>query len=65
MITKASIDTIVNAELDAKVVELDSQRERETGWLKNCICGESGKPLPVLANALIALHEIMTKHICL
>jgi predicted P-loop ATPase len=48
-----------NDELDQKIVELDRQRERETGWLKDCVCGDTGKPLAVLANALTALRAIM------
>jgi predicted P-loop ATPase len=44
---------------DAMVIQLDSQRERETAWLKDCICGDTGKPLPNLANALIALRAVV------
>lgn len=29
------------------------------GWLAACICGETGKPLPILANALTALRAEM------
>ena len=28
-----------------------------TGWLADCINGENGKPLPILANALIGLRN--------
>ena len=28
-------------------------------WLTECICGETGKPLPVLANALVGLRATM------
>jgi len=47
-----------NATLDAKVIELDHMREKSTKWLDDCICGETGKPLPVLANALIGLRAV-------
>jgi len=47
-----------NATLDAKVIELDHMREQSTKWLDDCICGETGKPLPVLANALIGLRAV-------
>src|SRR5262249_2938875 len=38
--------------------ELDHMREQSTKWLDDCICGETGKPLPVLANALIGLRAV-------
>ena len=31
-----------------------------SAWLKNCILGDTGKPLPVLANALTALRSLMS-----
>jgi predicted P-loop ATPase len=48
-----------NAELDRQVIRLDEARERESKWLHDCILGETGKPLPILANALIAMKAIM------
>jgi len=30
---------------------------KRTDWLHLCLCGDTGKPLPVLANALIALNN--------
>src|SRR5688572_8336807 len=30
--------------------------DREVDWLKRCIVGETGKPLPVLANVVEALR---------
>jgi predicted P-loop ATPase len=30
-----------------------------SGWLAKCICGETGKPLPILANVLIGLRAEM------
>src|SRR5215468_9938423 len=47
-----------NATLDAKVIELDHMREQSTKWLDDCICGETRKPLSVLANALIGLRAV-------
>jgi predicted P-loop ATPase len=48
-----------NAALGTTVIELDQAREQSTKWLADCICGETGKPLPNLANALIALRAVM------
>jgi predicted P-loop ATPase len=48
-----------NADLDAKVLELDRARERNRSWLADCICSETGKALPTLANALIGLRAVM------
>jgi predicted P-loop ATPase len=53
------IKTADNAELDAKVIELDRAREQTTRWLKDCVCSDTGKPLPVLANAFIGMHAVM------
>ena len=47
-----------NAALDTKVIELDRVREQSTQWLADCICGETGKPLPNLANVLIGLRAV-------
>ena len=47
-----------NPDLDAKIVELDHAREHSTAWLAKCII-ENGKPIPVLANALIAIEAVM------
>ncbi len=47
-----------NADLDSKIVELDRAREQGTAWLAKCIM-ENGKPLPNLANALIAIEAVM------
>jgi hypothetical protein len=47
-----------NVELDDKIVELDRAREQSTAWLAKCIT-ENGKPLPNLANAMIAIESIM------
>ena len=30
---------------------------KRNDWLKHCLCGDTGKPLPVLANALTALRN--------
>ena len=47
-----------NAEPDEKVVELGRARQQSTAWLAKCII-ENGRPLPILANALIALEAVM------
>jgi hypothetical protein len=44
---------------DPEVVELDRVRELNTAWHADCICGETHKPLPILANALIGLRAVM------
>jgi predicted P-loop ATPase len=51
--------TADNAELDAKIIELDHERGQSTKWLADCICGDTGKPLAILANALIGLRAVM------
>jgi hypothetical protein len=50
-----------NAALDAKVLELELDRthERNRSWLADCICSETGKALPILANAVTALRAVM------
>jgi predicted P-loop ATPase len=42
-----------------KVVKIDRKPAAKADWLKRCITGETGKPLAVLANALIALRALM------
>src|ERR1700736_1382555 len=54
-----SLTPVDNAALDAQVIELDRAREQQTKWLADCVCGETGKPLAVLANVLIGLRAIM------
>lgn len=53
--------TTTNEELDEVVVKLDRKRDKKpkTSWLDRCIASETGKPLPVLANALIALRTVL------
>jgi predicted P-loop ATPase len=55
---------MTNAEADAKVIEFDARKERETAWLAGCICGEGKdpKPLPVLRNALLGLRAVFPGH---
>jgi predicted P-loop ATPase len=48
-----------NAALDTAVIELDQAREQSTKWLADCICSDTGKPLAILANALIGLRAVM------
>jgi predicted P-loop ATPase len=40
---------------------LELQREPD-GWLSQCICGETGRPLPILANVLIGLRAVWPDH---
>ena len=50
-----------NNDLDRQVIELDRRRTRPPAspkWLNECIAGETGKPLPVLANVLIGLRAV-------
>jgi predicted P-loop ATPase len=53
------VRTADNTELDEKVIELDHAREQSTRWLADCICSDTGKPLAILANALIGLRATM------
>jgi predicted P-loop ATPase len=53
------VRTADNTKLDEKVVELDRAREQSTSWLADCICSDTGKPLPILANVLIGLRAVM------
>ena len=51
----------VKDELDEKVVRLDRKQKKKakTDWLDRCLKSDTGKPLPILANALIALRSLM------
>jgi predicted P-loop ATPase len=40
-------------------IPLDRGEPGPGDWLKNCILGDNGRPLPVLANALTALRSIL------
>jgi hypothetical protein len=53
-----------NAELDLEVIALDARREKklEHSWLDACILSDTGKPLPVLANALTYLRTVKPDH---
>jgi predicted P-loop ATPase len=44
---------------DDQVIELDRKRKSAKVWLARCILGDSGKPLPNLANTLIGLRAVM------
>jgi predicted P-loop ATPase len=57
--TPADFEAASNAELDRVAISLDAARERDQKWLGHCIMGVTGKPIPVLANALIVLRAIM------
>jgi hypothetical protein len=41
------------------LVVIDGGGGMSTAWLQNCILNNSGKPLPILANALIGLRAVM------
>jgi predicted P-loop ATPase len=43
-----------------QVVSLDAVREESSYWLKDCIF-ENGKPLPILANAVVGIRAIMPR----
>ena len=43
-------------------VKAEHPAPQEADWLARCIKGETGKPLPILANALIALRAEMYDH---
>jgi predicted P-loop ATPase len=52
----------LNDDLDKVVLQLDRKqrtKKAEPAWLDRCILGETGKPLAVLANALIALRAAL------
>jgi predicted P-loop ATPase len=51
-----------NDDLDKVVLQLDRKqrtKKSEPAWVSRCILGETGKPLAVLANALIALRAAL------
>ena len=54
---------MANDELNTKAIELDTKRHRlpkdGPDWLHQCVLGETGKPLPVLANALAVVRTVM------
>ena len=45
--------------LDDKIVRLAQLQDREPAWAFECITGDTGKPLSVLANALIVIRAEM------
>ncbi len=44
---------------DENILRLVKHDEQQTEWLASCLKGEAGKPLAILANALIALRAEM------
>jgi hypothetical protein len=48
-----------NAKSSSRILDLDRASEQSTSWLAECLVGESGRPLPILANALIALRTVV------
>src|SRR6267142_2350266 len=40
---------------DPDIIDLDSVRRAK--WLNDCIKGKGGRPLPIIANALLALRR--------
>jgi hypothetical protein len=51
-----------NRDLDDEVIAFDRTRERQRNWIKECILGETGRPLAVLHNALIGLRNVWPEH---
>jgi predicted P-loop ATPase len=51
----------INDDLDEVVVKIDRKQTKnpKASWLNHCILGETGKPLAILANALIALRTVL------
>jgi hypothetical protein len=41
---------------------LEMPEEERAAWLAQCIVGDTGKPLPILANALMFLRTILPSH---
>ncbi len=44
------------------VVAFSKKRANTKKWLDNCLCGDTGKPLPILANARIGLRAELPAH---
>jgi hypothetical protein len=71
MTDNSSADNLSNADLDEQVIRLDRRRARQKkslpkrDWLDECITedGKTGRPLPILANALIGLRAKLPDHI--
>jgi len=42
--------------MDDNIIRLAALNDAEAEWLGDCIKGETGKPLPILANVLIGLR---------
>ena len=51
-----AVASMTNADLDDNIVELNRAREQTTAWQAKWII-ENGRPLPILANAIIALRS--------
>jgi predicted P-loop ATPase len=51
----------MSEQLSAKVVRIKRTRSKREGpkWLQECITGETGRPLSVLANVLIGLRAVL------
>jgi predicted P-loop ATPase len=43
------------------IIRLSERQSRESAWLEGCVKGETGKPLAILANALIGLRAVLTQ----
>ncbi len=50
---------MINEEPNAKIIEPYRAREPSTTWLSSCIADDKGRPLPILANAVFGLREVM------
>ena len=45
------------ADDDPEVIDLEKEKVRRGKWQDDCIKGTAGKPLPIIANALLALRR--------
>jgi hypothetical protein len=48
---------------DACAILLDREREDRNLWLAKCELSDTGKPLPILANALTFLRDVLPGHL--
>lgn len=50
---------------EGNIVRLAQLQAQHADWIDTCIKGETGKPLPILANALIGLRAELPQHFAL
>src|SRR5262245_51701075 len=51
--------------ITVEIFEEHKRRVETDKWIERCIKGDTGKPLPVLANAIIALSAMFPEHFAL